>query len=139
MSKSRQTIAKPSSLVSLNRKPYEAIITSFSSIIMARTIKLFRCVQHSYRLMGIYSPHSTQIYTFNRRKLFIFLSLTLCFLSRLGYFLFKTNFIEENGFKACYQSIGGLVCVVDFLLNIWQMPLILQLIKMFDEFIEKSE
>lgn len=106
---------------------------------MAGSIKLFQSVQNSYKTLGIYSPNSNQIFSFNLKKLFFLLGLIVTFVSRFGYFLFEAKFVEENGFKSFYQSISVLIALGDFLLSIWQMPEILQLIEMYDAFIRKSE
>lgn len=109
------------------------------SVIMVAPIKLFHSVQISYRSMGIYSPHPNQIFTLNSKKFFFLSSLLISFISRIGYFVFETKFVEYNGFKSFYQTISTLIALSDFSLSIWQMPAILQIIKMFDEFIEKSK
>lgn len=89
--------------------------------------------------MGIYSPHSNQIFEMNLKKLFFLSSLIILFISHVAYFIFEAKFVEENGFKSFYESFSGLIALIIFSLNVWQMPVILQLIKMYDAFIEKSE
>lgn len=75
----------------------------------------------------------------NYKKLSFVLSLIVTFISRIGYFIFEAKFVEGNGFNSIYHSFSLLIASSDFLLSIWQMPEILQSIKIYDEFIEKSK
>lgn len=100
---------------------------------MAGMIKLFQSVRNSYQTMGIYSPHP------NWKKLFIWLSLVMAFISRFGYFVFEAKFAEENGFQSFYETFLVLIVLGVFLQELWQMPEILQLIEMFDDFIKRSK
>lgn len=106
---------------------------------MSGSIKLFRSVRISYKTMGIYSSDSNQIFILNSKKLFFLLSLIISFISHLAYFIFEAKFIEDNGFKSFYESFSGGIALSVFLLNIWQMPVILQSIRMYDEFIAKRK
>lgn len=107
--------------------------------VMVDSIKLFQSVQNSYRAMGIYSPHPNQRFTLNPRKLFFLSGLIGLFISRLGYFIFEAKFVEDNGFESFYQTFLILIGLAVFLMSVYQMPELIQAIKMFDEFIEKSE
>lgn len=122
-----------------NRSFYWFFITQLSLVIMAGPIKLFQSVQNSYQSVGIYLHHSNQFFTFHPKKYIIVLGLITSFTSRLGYFVFEAKFVEENGFKSLYQCFSVLIASVDFLLSISFMPVNLELIEMFNEFIEKSK
>lgn len=111
---------------------------SWSLVIMAGSIKLFQSVQNLYKTMGIFSPNPNQIFSSNPKKLFFLLSLTIILSSHFAYFFYKTTFKVDSG-KSFSQSISILIALIDFLLSIWKMPGILQLIKMYDAFIKGSK
>lgn len=106
---------------------------------MVGSIRLFCSVRMSYKAMGIYSPDSKQIFTWNSRKLFFLFSLILMSISRIGYFVFDAKFAEDNGFTSFYQTFSALTALIVFSLCLWQMPVILQSMRMYDEFIKKRK
>lgn len=106
---------------------------------MAGSIKLFQSLRTTYQTMGIHSPHPNQMFTLNSKKLYFLLSLIVLFISRLGYFLFEAKFVEDNGFKSFYNTVLLVLTLSIYLMHAWKMSAILQVIQMYDEFIEKSK
>lgn len=102
---------------------------------MVASIKLFQSLRNFYHEMGI----SRQIFAWNARKLFFLMGLIMAFISRFGYFVFEAKFVEENGFKSFYETFLLLIALSVLLQEVWQLPEILQLINMYDDFIRRSK
>lgn len=104
---------------------------------MVGSIKLFRSLQNSFRTMGISPPN--QIFAWNSKKLFFLFGLIMAFISRFLYFVFEAKFVEENGFESFYETFLLLIALSVLFQEVWQLPEMLQLINMYDDFIERSK
>lgn len=114
-------------------------IIFWPTVTMTAPIKLFQYVQQSYQAMGIHSPQSNRVYTLNPRKLLFLSSLCELFISNLGYFLFKTTISDDYFAHSLYGTICLWIPLALFVINVYQMPTTLQLIRKFDVVIGKSE
>lgn len=106
--------------------------------IMAAPIKLFEFVQSSYRAIGIHSTESKQIFSLNPKKLFFLLSILFMVISHIAYFIFESKIADDKG-DSFYTTSAALSALIDFSINVYRMPIILQLIQTYNELIEKSK
>lgn len=99
---------------------------------MANTIKLFQLTQVYFQI--IYPPKPNQKYSFNVMSFFILLSMIVIFISTATFFLFEAETVEEysHTFYISCTEFGFAVC---FLVNVWKMPNILQLIEDYEQYI----
>lgn len=105
---------------------------------MARTVKLFQSTLKYYQTLGIYHPlQPNKKYAFNLISLSILFSMIASFISTSSYFLFKAENIDESS-KTFYVALTELNFSICFLVNIWKMEKIVQMILKAEVFIEKS-
>lgn len=117
-----------------------SIVYRHQSRLFHNTMKLFQCVQRFYHTMGLLPLQSIDNFT-NFKLVRILLSLfsliSLVF-SEMGYFLFEAKTTIEY-IQTFIMSFIGLACIVNFLIQLWKIANICQLIEQFDAFIEKSK
>lgn len=105
---------------------------------MAGSIKLFEFVLELYRMVDICPPQTDETILFNWRNVcFLFCNTQLSILS-IAYFLLKATTIIEFA-SSVFMSISQFYIGVDILILIWRITNILELIKGFEEFIERSK
>lgn len=106
---------------------------------MVGRIKLFRCVRHFYKTIGIRLPSKqSQKFSFNWRNLFIFSSALIMLILQVAFFFFKAKSIQEYGlsFYGCASlSLLG----IDATAIVWQRSNIRKLFTNLDDFIELSK
>lgn len=65
-----------------------------SSLTNMATIKIFQSVQTTFQTLGLYSPRSHRIHSFNLRILYFSLFPFLIFLTMLGFLFFEATTME---------------------------------------------
>lgn len=105
---------------------------------MANRIKFFCLTQIYFQTLGICPTNPNQKYSFNVTSFCILFSMILMITSTASFFFTKAETMEEC-LQSFYFSTTEFTFVMCFLVNIWKMPNILQLIGKYEEFIEKSE
>lgn len=105
---------------------------------MANTLKLFQLTQIYFQNLGIYPKKPNQKYSFNVISFFILLSMLVIIISTAAFFFLKAETIDEYS-DTFYVSSSVTAYVIFFLINIWKMSTILQLIEMYEEFVRKSK
>lgn len=101
---------------------------------MTGSIKLFEFVQKCYQFMGI---HSFRINLLNPKNLLFLVFPSTEMISMIAYILYKADSAKEYN-SAFYLFNTNFGFTIYYLIIIWKMPNILQLIEQFQEFIEIS-
>lgn len=129
-------------------------------------IKVFQSVQTSFKTLGLYSPHSDQIRSFNWRILFFSTFPPLLFASVFCYLLFEAKTIQvlfsllwnksllidfviaaliswkypqNQEYGQCfYVTVSLVLGILSSFETVRQISQILKLFQHFDDFIEKS-
>lgn len=104
---------------------------------MANVIKLFQLTQVYFQILGIYPTKPNQKYSFDVTSVFVLLLMIVLFISTVTFFLLEAETVEEylHTFYFSSSDFGFILC---FLVNVWKMPNILQLIENYEEFTRKS-
>lgn len=97
----------------------------------------FYSLRECYRRVGIVPKQSHRSSPFNSKNLFILMGLFLMFISSLAYLLFEAKSIGKSA-DSIYMVLSSFVCVIIFLISIWKISTILELIEDYERFIEKS-
>lgn len=105
---------------------------------MAGKTQLFHSLRQLYQILGIYSSETNQTHLFNWRVIFVTSSMILAFITSFAFFLWEAETIDDYG-TSFYGSITQLCSVHNFLTIVWKMPLILELFRKFETFIESSK
>lgn len=105
---------------------------------MAGQIKLFRSFRRFNRMTGIHPSKPNQKYSSKLRSAVILLPLILANISSTAYFIFEAEAVAEYA-QCFYISASELCYTIDFLAVKWGMKDIIQMIEIFQKFIEKSE
>lgn len=117
------------------------IAISFDKFIaaMAGRLKLLQFTQKAYRHIGIYPSQSNRNWhSINWRSIFMLFSLIQMAVSSLAFLLFEANDIVDAGLSF-FAVNSEICCTTYYLINMWKIPKILELIERFDKFIENSE
>lgn len=105
---------------------------------MANNVKLFQSVQEYFKTMGIFPTQPNQKYSFNLMSFFILLSMFMLLIPSMAFFLLKAETIEEY-FDTFYASSSVLAYIVCFIVNIWKMTNLIELIKRYENSISKRK
>ena len=105
---------------------------------MANTVKLFQSAQIYFIALGICPTKPNQKYAFNMTSFFVLFPMLLIFISTTTFFFLKAETIQEYS-DTFYVSSTEFSFIVCFLVNIWKMTTILQLIEKYEEFVRKSK
>lgn len=110
-------------------------------VAMAKVLKIFQSTIKYYQTLGIYPSQSNQNYSFNIRSICILFSMIGVFFSTATFFLFNAENIVEfsDAFKAFYISSSEISFITCFLVNIFNIRDILELIKKWEKLLQKSE
>lgn len=104
----------------------------------AKNIKLFQFLHQYYSTIGIYSTKSNQKHRYNVKVLFFLFIETQLAISSLTSAFFKAKSLSE--FVDQFYLINyALASMGLFLIQMWKIDDILQLIERLEEFITKSE
>lgn len=130
-----------SNFSSVNKRSIESsdgAISLFVIAAMAKSVKLFQSVRKSYETMGIYSSKSNRFSTFNWKIFLIALFIILMLISVVSFFIFKAKSIQDIGIS-CHLCLSEITTLNNFLLTVWHVPKIFNLIKHCEKFIENSK
>lgn len=105
---------------------------------MANSIKLFQFLQKSYKTLGICPSQDHEGLAFNTRNVIFLFCYAQMFLSVLAFFIFKADTMLEYG-NSFFMFETQFYIAMDFLVLMWRITNILELIEEFEEFIEKSK
>lgn len=105
---------------------------------MARPLKLFRIVQKSYQMIGIFPRQPNQIYPLNSTNVLYLYTMVQFIIVSSVYFLFKAERLDEFGLSF-YVTLTATSILFYYVTNIHQIGNILKLIEKFEEFIGNSE
>lgn len=104
---------------------------------MADHTELFRSLRRMYQILGIYSPETNQTHLFSGKIIFFAASIILMFITSITFFLWEAETMDDYG-TSFYGSMTQLSSAHNFVIVVWRMPLILKLLKGFEDFIETS-
>lgn len=113
-------------------------LSTILAIVMAGSIKLFQFNKKLYEMLGVYPHQNNEKILFNSRNLFILFCCAQFCISMAAFFIFKAKTMQEYNISI-YMSLTQFYIMINFLLLMWQISNILNLITDFEEFIEKSE
>lgn len=116
--------------------PSRLVFKKFST--MANTLKLFQLTQIYYKTLGICPTKPNQKYAFNVTSFFILLIMLVDFVSTATFFFFKAETTQEYS-DSFYISSSVFNFTVCFVINVWKMSNILELIGKYEEFVQKSK
>lgn len=106
---------------------------------MARhSIKLFQFLLGLYQMLGIYPPQGNEKFRFNKINLLVLFCYAQLCIPMVAFFILKAKSMQEYG-ATFFAFLTLLVTTIDFLILMWKMPNILNSIRDFEEFIEKSK
>lgn len=109
-----------------------------SAVAMAGSIKLFQIVQKTYQILGIHPPEANKTFAFNSRNLFFIFCYTQACVTMGGYFLFRAELMLEY-VSTLFMTLSALFVLINYLLVMWRIGNILELIAKLDKFIEQSK
>lgn len=101
-------------------------------------MELFQFFRKFSEMMGVLPINQNQTYSINFKILSILIVLLHFFMSSMVFLIFKSKSIGEYEYSF-FMSISAIVGIALFLITIWKMPIISNLIAEFQEIIEKSE
>lgn len=102
-------------------------------------MKLFLTILEFYQIMGIFLPKSGEKCSFNWKNVFFMYISTQSIVPITAFLLFQpSKTVYECGISI-YVIISGLVFLLYFLIQMWQMSDILSAIETYEVFIEKSK
>lgn len=105
---------------------------------MAPTVTLFQSVQKYYQSMGIYPTLPNEKYSFNSMSVLILISMLVIFIPSSAFFFLKAETKEEN-FNTFYISSTVLTYICCFIINIWKITKVRELIARAENSISKSK
>lgn len=106
---------------------------------MVGPVRLFQNLREYYQTMGIYLPNSSiRRHYLNQRNSFFLTCYTQLLITSMLFLLFEAETTLEFG-AALYAVLAESFCIWYFLIKMYKMPKILQLIDKFDAFMEKSK
>lgn len=105
---------------------------------MANTIKFLHLTRIYFQILGIWPTKPNHKYSFNATSFFILLSMTLIIISTTLFFFNAAETMQEY-LHSFYISTTELSFVFYFVINIWKISGILELIGKYEEFVEKLE
>lgn len=105
---------------------------------MAVQIELFQSFKRFNRMTGIHPSKPNQKYSSKLRSAVILLPLILANISSTAYLTFEAEAVAEYA-QSFYISASELCFTIDFLAVKWGMKDIIQLIEIFQKFIQKSK
>lgn len=106
-----------------------------SAMMVNNQVKLFQSVQKFYRTMGLLPIETSKS---NPKFLFFLFSMTLLLTSVTAFLLLEVTNMKDFG-MAFYGTVTDLNILIDFIITVWQIPTIFNLIKLSEGFIEQSE
>lgn len=104
------------------------------------TMNLFQTIKTFYQMIGIHSISNTQskqINWLNVRNVFFIFAPFVLITSAMTYFVNAESVIEQV--ETFFASLTGLACIVNYVVQFLHIDNILQLIKNFNEFTQKSK
>lgn len=104
---------------------------------MAYTVTLFQSVQEYFQSMGIYPSQPNQKYAVNRMSFLILSSMVAIFIPSSAFFFLKAETYEES-YTTFYISSTVLTYIGCFIVNIWKIAKVRELIARSEDFILKS-
>lgn len=104
---------------------------------MANTIKIFHLTQIYFESLGICPTNPNQKYAFSISSLFILLPMIVILSSTTLFFFTKAETTEEY-LHTFYISTTEFTFIACFVVNIWKISVVLELIRKYDEFVQKS-
>ena len=106
---------------------------------MAGRLKLLQFTQKLYEDMGVYPPKSNHFWhSINWRNASMFISLIQMLIFSLAFLIFEAETIVDAG-SSFYVVNTELTCSIFFFINFHNLPIILNLIEKFEDFIEQSK
>lgn len=99
---------------------------------------MFQPIQKLYQTVGINLPLSNRRYPLNARNLFYLLSFLPMFISSTSLFLFKANNIIDYTISF-YVFLTELVSLIQFTIELYKVPMTIELIEKFEKQMEKSK
>lgn len=105
---------------------------------MAYTVTLFQSVQEYFQSMGIYPTQPNQRYSVDWRSFLILISMLVIFIPSSGFFFLKAETREEF-YTTFYISSTVLTYVGCFVVNIWKMIKVRELIARSENFTAKRK
>lgn len=99
---------------------------------------LFHSLRQLYQRLNMYSPETNRTHPFSWKIVFAVSSILILFITSVAFFLWEAETLDEYG-TSFYSSVTQLSTAFYFIVVVWRMPTILNLLKNFDEFIESSE
>lgn len=111
---------------------------SWIVLVMADQTMLFYSLRELYQRLCFYSPETNQTHPFNWKIIFCVSSIILMFITSFSFFLWKAETLDEYG-TSFYGSVTQLSAALYFVIVVWKMPVILKLLRSFEDFIESSE
>lgn len=100
-------------------------------------MELFHSVRRSYQNIGVVPVQSNPNLFLNLTNLFILMCQMQMFTSSLAYFLFEAKSIGKSA-DSFFMVLSSCVCAIYFLVSIWKISDILELIGEFEQFIAAS-
>lgn len=107
-------------------------------VAMAYTVTLFQSVIEYFQSMGIFPTQPNQRYSVNYMSVLILLSMLVIFVPSSAFFFFRAETREEF-YTTIYISLTVLTYVGCFIVNIWKMIKVRELITRSENFIAKSK
>lgn len=100
---------------------------------------MFQLTQKMFQSMGIYpSQSNSNWHSINWRNSSVLIALVQMLIFSLAYLVFEVDNIVDAG--TCFYAVSTeLFCSIILLLNLHNIPKILQLIEKFEDFVEKRE
>lgn len=105
---------------------------------MSFNVKLFQSVQEYFQTMGIYPTQPNQKYSFNLMSFLILVSMLVFLVPSMAFFLLKAETIEEY-YNTFYASSSVLAYIACFMVNVWKMTNLLDLIARYERNILRSK
>lgn len=105
---------------------------------MTPTVTLFQSVQKYYQSMGIYPTLPNEKYSFNWMSFLILISMLVIFIPSTAFFFLKAETNEEN-YNTLYVSSSVLTYIGCFIINIWKITKVRELIAIAENSISKSK
>lgn len=120
----------------------QCIIDIQSARMVNNQVKLFESVQKFYQTMGLLGSipceMGIQSSKSNSKSLFFLFSMTLLLSSVTAFLLLEVTNMKGFG-MSFYGTTTDLNILIDFVITVWQMPTIVNLIKVSEKFIEQSK
>lgn len=101
-------------------------------------MELFQFVKKCYQTIGICNPPQSNDRRIMLKKYFFISSMTLMFMSNIGYFFYEASTIAAYG-NSFFISCSELLTLIAYLICAWQISYITQLIDSYQAFLEESQ